>query len=247
MKYIKKFENHDSYELFITSGDYPKPNVSYCVQENEVYYNPWIEPPYQGFCKLTLNDGDVIELEGSGELTPAMTSRYFSSLVSAEIGEACTSIGAHAFNNRSNLTSVTIGDSVESIGDNAFRDCSGLASVTIGDSVESIGINAFYGCGNLTSIEMPDGVTSIGNTVFYECSSLMSAVIYATTPPTLGNSVFYGNASGRKIYVPSSSVNTYKAASGWSAYLHVGVIFRKKDLMMVQKNCIHSLLTITKN
>ena len=35
-------------------------------------------------------------------------------------------------------------------------------------------------------------------------------------PPTLGeHEVFYSNASGRKIYVPAESVNTYKAASGW--------------------------------
>ena len=41
MKYIKKFENHDSYELFITSEDYRIPNISYCVTENEVHYNDY--------------------------------------------------------------------------------------------------------------------------------------------------------------------------------------------------------------
>jgi hypothetical protein len=30
--------------------------------------------------------------------------------------------------------------------------------------------------------------------------------------------MFSHNASGRKIYVPTASVNAYKAASGWSDY-----------------------------
>ena len=43
-KYLKLFENHTQYETFIGGGggDTPfvKPNVSYCTEENEVYYNP---------------------------------------------------------------------------------------------------------------------------------------------------------------------------------------------------------------
>lgn len=42
-KYIKLFENHSQYETFIGGGgDSPfiKPNVSYCIQENDVHYNP---------------------------------------------------------------------------------------------------------------------------------------------------------------------------------------------------------------
>lgn len=39
MKYLKKFENHSQYESYIAT-DYAKPNVSICVQENHVHYNP---------------------------------------------------------------------------------------------------------------------------------------------------------------------------------------------------------------
>ena len=42
-KYLKLFENHTQYEMFIGGGGntpFVKPNVSYCVQENEVHYNP---------------------------------------------------------------------------------------------------------------------------------------------------------------------------------------------------------------
>ena len=39
MKYLKKFENHSQYESYIAT-DFVKPNVSYCVAENHVHYNP---------------------------------------------------------------------------------------------------------------------------------------------------------------------------------------------------------------
>ena len=53
--------------------------------------------------------------------------------------------------------------------------------------------------------------------VFYNCTSLTSVTIEATTPPTLGNNVFY-NTNECPIYVPSESVEIYKAANGWSNY-----------------------------
>ena len=39
-KYLKKFQNHSQYESYIATN-YVKPNVSYCVSENEVHYNPF--------------------------------------------------------------------------------------------------------------------------------------------------------------------------------------------------------------
>jgi hypothetical protein len=34
----------------------------------------------------------------------------------------------------------------------------------------------------------------------------------------LGNIVFTGNGNGRKIYVPTESVDAYKTADGWSKH-----------------------------
>jgi hypothetical protein len=41
--------------------------------------------------------------------------------------------------------------------------------------------------------------------------------VNAATPPTLGNNVFV-DVNFTAIYVPSSSVNAYKSAPGWSSY-----------------------------
>lgn len=40
MKYIKLFNEHSEYEAF-TQSDFIKPNVSHCVTEYHVHYNPW--------------------------------------------------------------------------------------------------------------------------------------------------------------------------------------------------------------
>ena len=143
---------------------------------------------------------------------------YCDSLTSIEFPNSVTSIGSYAFRDCYNLTSIEIPNSVTSIGYYAFRYCSGLTSVEIGNSVTSIEDHVFYKCSGLTSIEIPNSVTSIGIQAFYDCTGLTSVYIKSTTPPTLGNYVFDGNASDRKIYVPRASLNAYKTASGWSEY-----------------------------
>lgn len=156
------------------------------------------------FCKLTLNDGTVVALEGSGELTQAMVStQYKDTLVSAEIGELCTAISSYAFSGCTGLTSVTIPNSVTSIGKYAFYNCGGLTSVNIGNSVTIIDNHAFENCSGLTSVTISDSVTIIGNNAFENCSSLTSV--------TIPNSVegIYSNT-----FVSCSSLTSVTIGSG---------------------------------
>ena len=44
MKYLKKFDTHSDYQTYITGQSKELPNVSLCVQENEVHYNPYVDP-----------------------------------------------------------------------------------------------------------------------------------------------------------------------------------------------------------
>lgn len=93
-----------------------------------------------------------------------------------------------------------------------------LVSVELPNSLTEIGRRSFNECTNLAEITIPDSVTSIREYAFYECTSLTSVYCKAVTPPAGGPDMFYHNASGRKIYVPTESVDAYKTANYWSDY-----------------------------
>lgn len=233
-KYIKVFDTHSEYNTYISGQDAILPNVSCCKNENEVHYNPWVETKL--VCEYNISDISSattlrtgyaqnmfksMEIDGV-VLDNLVTSYQFSTtgkhIVKYELYDE-TTVGntPPSFSQISTLVKVSIPNSVTTIGDYAFTGCSGLTSITIPSSVTTIYV-AFNGCSSLTSITIPNSVTSIGNEAFSNCSSLTNVTIQATTPPTLGVDVFSNNASGRKIYVPSASVNTYKAATNWSTY-----------------------------
>ena len=322
MKYIKTFQTHSAYNTYISGQDKMLPNVSYCEDNDEVHYNPWIgitakynitstsgattimtgltpnvskmfidgveqesvvssytfDTTGEHTISFELIDNTVISagaFTGCTGLTSITIPNSVTSigqsafgactdLTSINIPNSITTIGNSAFNNCTSLTSITIPSSVTSIGQNVFYQCTGLTSINIPNGVTAIGDSAFSGCSGLTSVTIGSGLTSIGSQVFFQCSGLTSLTIgsgvtsigdttflgctgltsitipssvttissyafsgctnlinvtvEATTPPSLGSNVFAQNASGRKIYVPSASVATYKAASGWSGY-----------------------------
>ena len=166
---------------------------------------------------------------------------YCSGLTSVTIPSSVEAIGGDAFYGCTGLTSVTIPSSVETIGEYAFYGCTGLTSVTIPEGMTTIGAYAFKGCSGLTSVTIPEGVTTIGESAFeyctgltsvaipssvttieglafYYCTSLTSVTIFAPSLTKYGDLAFDSNADGRKIYVPSGSVDTYKA--GWIVYAY---------------------------
>ncbi len=142
-----------------------------------------------------------------------------SSLESIIIPDSVTSIGESAFEYCYNLKSITIPDSVTSVGEYAFSDCSNLESITIPDGVISIEEYTFLYCWNLTSVTIGKGVTSIGYEAFYGCSNLTEVYCKPTTPPMGNYDMFEHNAS-MQIYVPTESVEAYKAADGWRSYAY---------------------------
>lgn len=93
----------------------------------------------------------------------------------------------------------------------------GCKNTIIPNTVTSIGDYAFFHCTGLTSINIPSGVTYIGNSAFRDCNNLNSITIQATIPPTLDDGALL-RTTNCPIYVPGTSVDTYKAASGWSNY-----------------------------
>lgn len=57
-KYLKRFTNHTSYEAYM-SGDVILPNVSHCLEEKDVHFNPLASPEIWGTVDLGLPSGTL--------------------------------------------------------------------------------------------------------------------------------------------------------------------------------------------
>lgn len=155
-----------------------------------------------------------ITLPGSISTIGNRTFAGCSSLTSITILDGIQSIGYWAFNGTA-LTSVTFPASLLTIDHHAFYGLHSLASVTFSDGIQTIGEDAF-GYTGLTSVTLPETIESIGAKAFEYCSNFTSLYIKATTPPSLGEKLFYPWAAQKTIYVPTSSVNAYTDA--WPDY-----------------------------
>ena len=149
------------------------------------------------------------------------------SLTSIDIPSSVESIGSCPFT-KNNISSISVNSNnstydsrnncdaiIETATNTLIQGCN---STVIPNTVTSISYSAFEGCNGLTSIDIPSSVTNIGSYAFVDCENLTSATVYATTPPYAGTLIFGSSSDIQHIYVPASSVEDYKASSGWSAY-----------------------------
>ena len=101
----------------------------------------------------------------------------------------------------------------------AFYDCSSLQTVSL-PVCSNVSKYAFQYCYSLSSVNLPL-CSYIGQDAFYKCSSLSVAYIGTSidTVCVLGNSNAFGNCPAlTSIYVPTSLVESYKAATNWTYY-----------------------------
>lgn len=238
---LRKFNTLAEYQ----SAELVKPAVSLIAATDEVYFDQKdapVPPTMNGDIKCTFNIGQMSVGEpkqiigtnddtGTSAFTPTQmwvdgvevtpSDYYTFSTAGEHIVEyklADGVISGNSFIYMTDISNVEIGSGVTSFADwGVFAYCS-ITSITIPNSVTYIGVSTFVECGSLTSLTIPSGVTSISDTAFAGCVSLTSLTIEATTPPTLGDYPFDNTPNSLIIYVPSGSVNAYKAASGWSDY-----------------------------
>ena len=205
--YLKLFENHTQYETYTASTEFITPNVSHCIQEVHVHYNPYVPPETRVVAKYNVTStssptqlcysravGQFSEIEIDGVEQPSVVSAYtFSTLGEHTVKYTLkdpTSIGNQTFQDCNNLTSIDIPSGVTSIGMSAFAYCSSLTSIVIPSGVTSINNSAFSSCRSLTSIDIPNSVTSIVMYAFSNCSGLTTCTI-GSGVTSIGNQAFY--------------------------------------------------------
>ena len=150
-KYLKLFENHTQYETFIGGGGHTpfvKPNVSYCTEENEVYYNPrtWADE-YLTFDIVT--EGTIVWK--TSDSNNVKTISY--SINNGEWTDITSSTRGDSFN-------VSVGDKVRFKGNNTAYGASTSSYNTFNGSTASFNVQ-----GNIMSLTNGD---SFANATTFE-------------------------------------------------------------------------------
>lgn len=166
------------------------------------------------YCFYTCTDLDSIHV-GTGVTSVPEQFAAYGHLASVVFDGDITSIGNNAFE----YSSISVFDfkpSLRTIGTQAFKETALYGTVELNEGLTTVGSSAFHQCTDITAFVFPSTITSIGDGCFQRCNRLATVTCKATTPPTLGTSVF--PTAVTNIYVPSESVAAYKAATNWSAY-----------------------------
>ena len=133
-----------------------------------------------------------------------------------------TSIGVQTFSACSRITYVNL-PNVTSVGAGAFSYLTTCSEYSL-PKLTYVASNTFTSNWALTAITLP-AVTTISAYAFRYCSKLMSIYLTGNTIPTLNASAFLNmpvavsvnNVYG-SIYVPSTMLASYKAATNWATY-----------------------------
>ncbi|MBP3565356.1 MAG: leucine-rich repeat domain-containing protein [Alistipes sp.] len=231
--------------LVTTENDIPNNKIYYTTTDGNVI-TPYSQSFGATITSNVYENGKgIITFEGDVLYLGASVFYNCTTLSGIIMPNSASVVGDSAFQGCQNLTSVVLSNSLTSINTNAFFECKNLAKINIPESVKEIKKSAFAKCSCLTNVNIPQNVNLIGKTAFTECVLLSSVTIGSNVtnidedafcycknlstvyckpqnPPTLTNSqyggAFYNCASNLIIYVPTTSVDTYKAANGWKDY-----------------------------
>lgn len=195
---------------------------------------------YDGIPSRSQRDAVTSVTIGScSEVLRERSLNEFGSLTSITIPSTVKSIvGAFYGDVNYALTSITMTEGLEEIDRNSFKECRGLTEIIVPNSVTVVDASAFSmgqisstetveNRPKLTKIVLGSGVTRIkssgdlGNGFFGSGGSLgapaENLTVLATTPPRVDSLEAFSarNTANFKIYVPSESLNAYKAAPVW--------------------------------
>lgn len=230
LKYLKLFNEHDEYVDFTETDDFLFPNVSHCIEEQDVHYNPMPNNVimYKAYGKLA----ETTNVNARGLHTNAFNTTMVSHTFKNHIGkivfaddvtvikesafclceemlairlpETIRNINKQAFKECTELVSMNIPNSVRTFGESSFEYCRNLKYANIPTSLGTIPRYCFRGCRSLTYLYIPNNVTQIGHGAFTGCSGITQLYISeGITDTNLGDQAFSYCSSLQNVTLPS--------------------------------------------
>ena len=143
------------------------------------------------------------------------------------LGENLRTIYYQAFMNCTDLEEIVIPDYVASFPrmgnygweaySEAFANCTALTTVTLGKRIATMGTGVFAGCTNIKVINVKDGCALVGETCFKDSKDIETINMECNDVPAVSSNSFANYTA--TLYVPTASIEDYKAHEVWSKFL----------------------------
>ncbi|MCL2675661.1 MAG: leucine-rich repeat domain-containing protein [Firmicutes bacterium] len=140
--------------------------------------------------------------------TSQASSIYFSNLLTINLPDGLTHIGAGAFSNNDKLTVLNIPSTNTYIGASAFWNCALVERINV-YGLGSYSTQAFTGCDSITSITIPTSVTVIPSGAFQNLYSLVELIF---TPGGTEDLTIEGTAFS--CMAPTAATSNYSKLKG---------------------------------
>ena len=218
MEYLRQFENHEEYTSFTATTAFIKPNVSICIEENEVHFNPMVceetsvyelvgEPSYPSTIE---GDETSFDITFDYERTDTdnrcrQTVSSGSDSVTVEIGQNPSTSDTRTVSGTVVWNGVEIPYSLEQtkmVYKITYRATSKLSETTSTGNTSGLHVNSFSGTSGqkltmvshtfengVGTIAFNDEVATIGNNAFYSATT-MTSIDIPDSVTSIGNQAF---------------------------------------------------------
>lgn len=163
------------------------------------------------------NGKGVLVFDGDVTAIPSDLFQGRSGLRNIWLPGTVKEIANQAFSGCSTLLNIYLQEGLRAVGSDAFRDCSSLRKLALPSTLETVGQSAMRNDSMLSQLVIPENVVSLGDYALYGNTGLASITFLSDTPPTLGFRAL-DETNDCPVYVPSPSLDTYKAARRWKDY-----------------------------
>ena len=158
-------------------------------------------------------------------------------------GQHCSGANS-AFCGCTSLKTIKLPQSIKEIRECAFWGCTSLQDINLGELTNLTTIKgtryylsnnvgtttcsgAFTNCSSLSTVYLPSSIRSLGSGIFAGCHEDLKIYVQSPTPCEITYYTFvkqqrYSSSSYFSVYVPLSSVDTYKATELWKSRTIIG-------------------------